>query len=138
MMDSKVNKKYNPAIVPTSLIKACARGLQSGLDKGYKPKSYLDGDIDVYKNALYRHLLAYLEGYTVDAESGLDTLDHMVANIAILIELEKNRPRDTSGDVGLPTEIIKKIPLVNNTHYTNKELEEILAQRELGWRNKGE
>ena len=103
-MDSKINKKYNPTIVPTSLIKACARALQSGLDKGYRPKSYLDGDIEVYKNALYRHLIEYLDGHTVDNESGLNVLDHMVANLAILIELESRRTRDTSKDIGAQQE----------------------------------
>lgn len=93
-MDSKVNKKYNPCIVPTSLIKACARALQSGLDKGYRPQSYLDGDIEVYKNALYRHLLSYLDGNYKDKESGLNTLDHIVANVCILIELEERRPKE--------------------------------------------
>jgi len=93
-MDSKINKKYNPCIVPTSLVKSCARALQSGLDKGYRPQSYLDGDIDVYKNALYRHLLSYLEGHLVDTESGLSVLDHIVANASILIELENQRPKE--------------------------------------------
>lgn len=98
MKDSKTNKKWNPCIVPTSLIKSCARALQSGLDKGYRPQSYLDGDIEVYKNALYRHLISYLEGHIVDAESGLNVLDHISANVAILIELEKKNelPKLTS------------------------------------------
>lgn len=108
-MDSKINKKYNPCIVPSSLVKACARALQSGLDKGYKPKSYLDGNIDVYKNALYRHILSYMDGYLVDSESGLDILDHIVANVCILIELENQIHRDTSQDVGLPKLVTKEL-----------------------------
>lgn len=93
MKDSKPeNIKLDVTLTPPSLVRSCARAFESGIKKGYSRGSYLNGDISNYKSSLYRHVLEYLEGHTVDEESGLDILDHIVANVAILIELEnKNK-----------------------------------------------
>ena len=45
-----------------------------------EPKRYVD--------ALYRHLLAYIEGNEVDEESGLSHLAHMACNISFLLDEE--------------------------------------------------
>lgn len=45
-----------------------------------------------YRDALYRHLLAYLEDpASVDEESGLPHLWHLACNAAFLCELEKEK-----------------------------------------------
>ena len=41
-----------------------------------------------YRDALYRHWLAYLSGEIYDAESGLPHLWHLACNAAFLIDLE--------------------------------------------------
>lgn len=44
-----------------------------------------------YRDALFRHLLLYLEDpYGVDEESGLKHLAHVACNVAFLCELEKD------------------------------------------------
>lgn len=45
-----------------------------------EPKRYVD--------ALYRHLLAYIEGNEVDEESGLSHLAHMACNLSFLLDKE--------------------------------------------------
>jgi hypothetical protein len=42
-----------------------------------------------YKDAAYRHWLAYLKGEKLDPESGLPHLHHCACNLAFLIEMEK-------------------------------------------------
>lgn len=45
-----------------------------------------------YRDALFRHLLLYLDDpYGVDEESGLKHLDHIACNVAFLCELEKEK-----------------------------------------------
>ena len=41
-----------------------------------------------YRDALYRHWLAYLRGEKYDLESGLPHLWHLACNAAFLIEME--------------------------------------------------
>jgi hypothetical protein len=43
-----------------------------------------------YEQALYRHLLADLEGEKLDPESGISHLVHAAWNILVIIELRKN------------------------------------------------
>ena len=45
-----------------------------------------------YRDALFRHLLLYIEDpYGVDEESGLKHLAHVACNVAFLCELEKDK-----------------------------------------------
>lgn len=82
--------KLKPTLVPVDLIKAVAEVRMYGNAK------YPDGGTDNwkqvepqrYKDALYRHWLAYLDGEVVDMESGLPHLWHIACNVAFLIELE--------------------------------------------------
>lgn len=45
-------------------------------------------ELERYRDALYRHWLAYLGGEERDAESGLPHLWHLACNVAFLIEME--------------------------------------------------
>lgn len=81
--------KYRPTLVPTGIIKAIARVREYGHQKyGDGADKWAEIDKNRYKDALYRHWLAYLDGEEVDKESGLSHLWHMATNLDFIIELE--------------------------------------------------
>ena len=81
--------KIRPTLVPTGLIRAVAAVREYGCRKYSDPDNWKRVEPDRYRDALYRHWLAYLEGETYDKESGLPHLWHLATNAAFLIELEK-------------------------------------------------
>ena len=75
-------------IVPTSLVRATAAVLEFGADK-YERDGWRKVGKQRYRDALYRHWLAYLDDPDgVDEESGLPHLWHLAANVAFLVEME--------------------------------------------------
>lgn len=80
--------KIRPTLVPVSLIKAVAAVRGYGVGKYHDPENWRKVEIERYKDALYRHWLAYLDGEWLDQESGLPHLWHLACNAAFLIELE--------------------------------------------------
>lgn len=79
------------SLVPRKIIWAIARIREFGCAK------YASGGIDNwrrveierYRDAMYRHWLAYLDNpHGIDHESGLPILWHCACNLAFLIELE--------------------------------------------------
>ena len=107
MMDQTIKAdggKIRPLVVPTSLVPAVAIVREYGIKKYSKPDptdpkkviEEIEGWRLVepvrYRNALYRHLLAYLDGEQYDLESKLPHTWHMATNASFLIELE-DRPR---------------------------------------------
>lgn len=79
------------SLVPRKIIWAIAR------IRGFGCAKYASGGIDNwrrveierYRDAMYRHWLAYLDNpHGVDRESGLPILWHCACNLAFLIELE--------------------------------------------------
>ncbi len=75
-------------LVPTSLVRATAAVLEFGADK-YERDGWRKVDKQRYRDALYRHWLAYLDDPDgVDAESGLPHIWHLAANAAFLVEME--------------------------------------------------
>lgn len=87
--------KLRPTLVPVSIIRAIAAireyGVRKYLDRDGKEKieNWRDVEPQRYRDAAYRHWLAYLAGEKEDQESGLPHLWHLACNIAFLIELEK-------------------------------------------------
>lgn len=80
--------KVRPTLVHTSLIRAVAAVREYGIRKYHDPENWSRVDPARYKDALYRHWLAYLEDPGgVDAESGLPHLWHLACNVDFLIEL---------------------------------------------------
>lgn len=84
--------KIRPTLVPTEAIRAIA------VIRGYGNAKYPQGGEDNwkrvepqrYRDALYRHLLAYVDDpHGVDEESGYPHLWHLITNAAFLCELEK-------------------------------------------------
>ena len=78
-------------LVPQQIIFDIAKVREYGLQKYGEKESWREVDIHRYRDAAFRHFLAYLrdpEG--VDKESGLPHLAHLACNVAFLSEMENN------------------------------------------------
>jgi hypothetical protein len=80
--------KIRPTLVPSGIIRAIASVREYGCKKYGDPENWKRVEAFRYKDAAYRHWLAYLDGEKNDEESGLPHLHHLACNIAFLIELE--------------------------------------------------
>lgn len=82
--------KLQLTLVPTGVIKAIARIRMYGNEKYHNPENWKTVEKERYRDAAYRHFLAYLEDPEgVDKESGLPHLWHLACNIAFLCEQEE-------------------------------------------------
>lgn len=81
--------KPRPTLVPVSLIEAVTAIREYGCQKYHDPENWRKVEPQRYRDALYRHWLAYLKGEKMDSESGLPHLWHLVCNAAFLIEMEQ-------------------------------------------------
>lgn len=82
--------KPRPTLVPIGLIDAVTAIREYGCKKYNDPDNWKKVQPERYRNALYRHWLAYLDGEKKDPESGLPHLWHLACNAAFLIEMEKD------------------------------------------------
>lgn len=82
--------KPRPTLVPVSLIEAVTAIREYGCAKYHDPENWRKVEPERYRDALYRHWLAYLKGEDLDEESGLPHLWHLACNAAFLIEMENN------------------------------------------------
>ena len=80
--------KPRPTLVPVSLIEAVASIREYGVAKYHDPDNWKKVELQRYKDAAYRHWLAYIKGEKLDPESGLPHLHHCACNLAFLIEME--------------------------------------------------
>ena len=80
--------KSRPTLVPVSLIEAVTAIRMYGNAKYHDPENWRQVEPQRYRDALYRHWLAYLKGEKNDLESGLPHLWHLATNAAFLIEME--------------------------------------------------
>lgn len=80
--------KPRPTLVPTSLIRAVTAIREYGCQKYHDPENWRKVEPQRYRDALYRHWLAYLEGEVNDPESGLPHIWHVATNVAFLIEMD--------------------------------------------------
>lgn len=80
--------KLRPTLVPVSLILAVAAIREYGCAKYHDPDNWRRVEPERYRDAAYRHWLAYLSGQHYDPESRLPHLWHCACNLAFLIELE--------------------------------------------------
>lgn len=84
--------KAKLSLVPTAIIYDIARVREYGNNKYPEggPDNWKNVEPERYRDAAFRHLLAYLDDpYGVDAESGQKHLAHLACNIAFLCEIEK-------------------------------------------------
>lgn len=84
--------KLQLTLVPTSIIYDIAEVRMYGVSKypDGGPDNWKAVEPERYRDALFRHLLAYLDDPDgVDPESGLPHLWHLTTNAAFLCELQK-------------------------------------------------
>lgn len=80
--------KLELSLVNTELVKAVAEVRMYGTEKYGDSENWRKVEPKRYVDALYRHLLAYIEGNEVDEESGLSHLAHMACNLSFLLDKE--------------------------------------------------
>lgn len=81
--------KLRLTLVPRGIIRAIARIRMYGCDKYKDPENWRRVSVERYRDAAFRHFLAYLDDPAgVDSESGLPHLWHLACNIAFLCEME--------------------------------------------------
>lgn len=80
------------SLVPPEIIRDIARVREYGIAKYAATESWRQVEPERYQDAMFRHLLAYIEDSKgVDEESGLPHLWHLACNVAFLCEMEKDR-----------------------------------------------
>ena len=91
--DAKADEGKLPlTLVPRQIIRDIAAVRQYGNKKYPKggPDNWKQVEIQRYRDAAFRHFLAYLDDPCgLDEESGLPHLSHLACNIAFLCELER-------------------------------------------------
>ena len=81
-------------LVPQQIIYDIAKVREYGNKKYGDPENWRTVEPERYRDAAFRHLLAYLDDpYGVDSESGLPHLWHLACNVAFLCEMEKEEPK---------------------------------------------
>ncbi len=81
--------KLQLTMVPRQIIREIARIRMYGNAKYGDPENWRTVEKERYRDAAFRHFLAYLdEPGGLDEESGLPHLSHLACNIAFLIEME--------------------------------------------------
>lgn len=84
--------KLQLTLVPTAAIRAVARIRMYGNEKYGDPDNWKQVEPERYRDAAFRHFLAYLDDpESKDEESGLPHLWHLACNIAFLCEMEENK-----------------------------------------------
>lgn len=77
-------------LVPTAILPMVARVREYGVAKYGDSENWKAVEIERYRDALFRHLLAYInDPHGLDDESGLPHLSHVACNVAFLCELEE-------------------------------------------------
>ena len=81
--------KLQLTLVPRRIIKDIAAIRMYGNQKYGAPEGWRRVEKERYRDAMFRHLLAYLDHPSgVDEESGMPHLWHLACNVAFLCELE--------------------------------------------------
>lgn len=82
--------KAKLTLVPRKILFDIARIREYGTKKYHDPDNWKNVEPERYRDAMFRHLCAYLDDPAgVDEESGLPHLWHLACNVAFLCELEK-------------------------------------------------
>ncbi len=84
--------KYRPTLCHQITIQAVSRVREHGASRYGGTDTWKRVEERRYKDALYRHWLAYLENPDgLDAESGLPILWHVACNVDFLLEMQRER-----------------------------------------------
>lgn len=93
------NGKLKLTLVPTEVIEDIAEVRMYGNEKYHDPDNWKTVEVERYRDALFRHLLAYIKDPKgEDAESGLEHYKHIACNIAFICALERG---NNDGDLPL-------------------------------------
>lgn len=79
------------SLVPMQILYDIAAVREYAVDHKYKdPENWKKVEIERYRDAMLRHMVAYIRDPDgVDEESGLSHLAHLATNVAFLCELQK-------------------------------------------------
>ena len=91
--EAKADKgKLRLTLVPRAIIRDIAEIRMYGTAKYKDPDNWKKVEVERYRDAAFRHFLAYLDKPDgKDEESGLPHLWHLACNIAFLCEMEDSR-----------------------------------------------
>lgn len=90
--------KLQLTLVPREIIRCIAHVRMYGNTKYGDPENWRTVEPWRYRDAMFRHLLAYLDDPgSVDTESGLPHLWHLACNVAFLCEMEDLCSRTPTG-----------------------------------------
>ena len=79
------------SLVPPQVIRDIAEVREYGVGKYGDKECWRDVEIRRYVDAMFRHLLAYIEDPNGrDEESGIEHYKHIACNIAFICEMEKD------------------------------------------------
>ena len=82
--------KLRLSLVPPQIIRDVAEVREYGCKKYKDPDNWKRVEIERYRDAAYRHLLAYIEDPAgKDEESGIEHYKHLACNLAFICELER-------------------------------------------------
>lgn len=89
--EAKADKgKPQCRLVPSEIVRCIARIREFGTNKYGSADNWKNVEKERYIDAMYRHLLAYIDDNEgVDEESGLPHLWHLACNVAFLCEIDK-------------------------------------------------
>lgn len=86
------NGKPKLTLVPRQIIYDICEVREYGNKKYHDPDNWRNVEIERYRDALFRHFMAYLDDPDgVDEESGIPHYKHMACNMAFICEMEKKR-----------------------------------------------
>lgn len=90
--------KLQLTLVPLQIIEDIAEVRMYGNKKYHDPNNWMTVEPERYRDAAFRHFLAYLrEPWGKDEESGLPHIAHLACNIAFLCEFEAGNVPFTKG-----------------------------------------
>ena len=87
------------SLVPSEIIRNIATIREYGNRKYGSAENWRTVEVERYRDAAYRHLLAYIDDpASVDDESGLPHLWHLACNVAFLCEMERGKFNERASD----------------------------------------
>lgn len=123
-------------LVPRQIIFDIAKIREYGVKKYKDPDNWKRVSPERYRDAAFRHFMAYLDDpYGVDEESGLPHLAHLACNIAFLCEMQKDEVRgfgpETADDKKFHDDIMELIEKVEGKLKDKAEDVDITYRNEL-------
>lgn len=115
--------KAQLTLVPTKIIFDIARIREYGVKKYKDPENWKRVEIERYRDALYRHWLAYInDPHGVDEESGMPHLWHVACNCAFLCEMETYDRKENLESVNINGRKQYSLPVTEEEFKALKEL----------------